>query len=186
MSYATSSTIVCPNAGDNGSSQLPVGTMVNFAGYNYPAGWIGCDGAAISRTQYPALFAVIGTIYGSGDGSTTFNLPNTAGRLVRGVNATYTIGGSGGSDAATIAIANLPPHSHAVFRGGVQAVAGSGDWIGTPNVDTGFATGGTIYGATDTPSSGSRTAVVQQNGTGQTNLSLINPWVGISYIIKAI
>ena len=54
---------------------LPVGTILPFAGSSIPTGFLACNGAAISRTTYSALFSAIGTTYGSGDGSTTFNLP---------------------------------------------------------------------------------------------------------------
>ena len=55
---------------------FPTGAIIPFAGNNIPSGYLPCNGGAISRETYADLFAVIGTIYGSGDGSTTFNLPN--------------------------------------------------------------------------------------------------------------
>ena len=58
------------------SDTLPIGTQVAYGGITPPSGWLICDGSAISRTTYADLFAVIGTSYGAGDGSTTFNLPN--------------------------------------------------------------------------------------------------------------
>ncbi len=64
-------------------SFLPAGSMVDFAGSTAPSGWLMADGAAVSRTVYSDLFASIGTIYGSGDGSTTFNLPDFRGRFAR-------------------------------------------------------------------------------------------------------
>ena len=61
----------------------PVGSIKPFAGTTVPDGYLLCDGSAISRTTYAALFAVIGTTYGAGDGSTTFNIPNyTGGRII--------------------------------------------------------------------------------------------------------
>lgn len=60
-------------AGTN--EKTPVGIIAPFGGSTAPAGWLVCDGSAISRTTYADLFAVIGTTYGPGDGSTTFNLP---------------------------------------------------------------------------------------------------------------
>ena len=54
----------------------PTGAVMAFAGSSAPEGWLVCDGSAVSRTTYADMFAVIGTTYGSGDGSTTFNLPN--------------------------------------------------------------------------------------------------------------
>ena len=62
----------------------PVGTIVAFGGTTAPTGWLICDGSAISRTTYAGLFAVIGTAYGAGDGSTTFNLPNYSDCFLQG------------------------------------------------------------------------------------------------------
>jgi microcystin-dependent protein len=63
---------------------LPGGVIFPFAGSAAPTGWLLCNGAAISRTVYSRLFAAIGTTYGVGDGSTTFNLPNSQGVFLRG------------------------------------------------------------------------------------------------------
>jgi len=75
---------------DNGQSEdevvTPVGSLVAFAGAAVPNGWLLCDGRAVSRTTYSALFAAIGTAWGVGDGSTTFNLPDMRGRFLRGVD----------------------------------------------------------------------------------------------------
>jgi microcystin-dependent protein len=66
-----------------GADTVPAGTIIDFAGSNPPAGWFACDGAAVSRTTYADLFAAIGTIWGAGDGSTTFNVPNFTSRFRR-------------------------------------------------------------------------------------------------------
>lgn len=63
---------------------VPPGTMVPFGGAAVPAGWLECFGQAVSRTTYAALFAVIGSAHGAGDGSTTFNLPDMRGRVPAG------------------------------------------------------------------------------------------------------
>ena len=65
-------------------SEVPAGTMQMFAGNTIPAGWLLCDGSAVSRTDYAKLFSAIGTIYGEGDGSTTFALPNLIDRFLQG------------------------------------------------------------------------------------------------------
>lgn len=70
--------------GTSGGSGVPVGTIIPFAGNSIPEGYLSCDGSAISRTDYATLFAVIGTIHGSGDGNLTFNLPDMRGRYFRG------------------------------------------------------------------------------------------------------
>ena len=63
--------------------QLPSGMLIDFAGTVEPVGWLMCDGRAVSRTTFSSLFASIGTAYGVGDGSTTFNLPDFRGRFAR-------------------------------------------------------------------------------------------------------
>lgn len=78
------------------------GTIHSFAGSAAPTGWLLCDGSAVSRTTYATLFAAIGTSFGAGDGSTTFNLPNTAGLFLRSsgsqtVSAKSFVGGSVGA-----------------------------------------------------------------------------------------
>lgn len=86
------------------------GMMVDWAGGAAPSLWLLCNGSAVSRTTYASLFSVIGTTYGAGDGSTTFNLPNFTNRVAR-----YgTPGATGGADtdSVTLTEANLPSHSH--------------------------------------------------------------------------
>ena len=77
------------NADNNGNvniqnSSLPIGSYIQFTGSQAPSGFLVCNGGAISRTTYTNLFAVLGTTYGSGDGSTTFNLPNLTDRSLQG------------------------------------------------------------------------------------------------------
>ena len=74
---------------------LPIGSYIQFAGSQAPAGFLVCNGGAISRTTYSALFAVIGTTYGSGDGSTTFNLPNLTDRFLQGSTTSGTVKDAG-------------------------------------------------------------------------------------------
>lgn len=66
------------------ASSVPVGSIVSYAVNVEPPGFLICDGRAVSRTQYNALFSVLGTIYGAGDGSTTFNIPDFRGKFLRG------------------------------------------------------------------------------------------------------
>ena len=66
------------------SAAMPAGTVIAYAGSTAPEGFITCNGAAVSRTTYSALFTAIGTLYGEGDGTSTFNLPDLTGRVVQG------------------------------------------------------------------------------------------------------
>ena len=108
---------------------MPVGVVVPFAGSTSPAGWQLCYGQAISRTTYAGLFATIGTTYGSGDGSTTFNVPDLRGRVVAGEDdmggtaasrltaggsgiTGTTLGASGGTETHTLTTAQLASHNH--------------------------------------------------------------------------
>lgn len=98
---------------------LPSGAIVDFASTNVPAGWLLCDGSAVSRTNYALLFAAIGTVYGAGDGSTTFNLPDFRRRVAVGSGGAGTsvlganVGSYGGEEAHALTIAEMPSHSHA-------------------------------------------------------------------------
>ena len=69
-------------------TDFPVGSVVSWAADTAPTGWLKCDGTAISRTGYPELFGAIGTSYGTGDGSTTFNLPTSDGEIILATSTT--------------------------------------------------------------------------------------------------
>lgn len=82
--------------------QLPSGTLIDFAGTVEPSGWLFCDGRAVSRTTYASLFASISTAFGSGDGSTTFNLPDFRGRFARYNDNMGTAQGAAGQDSGRV------------------------------------------------------------------------------------
>lgn len=118
-----------------------LGEIVTLAQNSAPsANWLACDGAAIDRTTYAALFAAIGTSYGAGDGVNTFNLPNFAGKVQRGYKVgdpNFGVGSSGGSDEVTLIANNLPEHTHPL-------TTGTGDLAtyNTSGTDTGTAVAG--------------------------------------------
>jgi microcystin-dependent protein len=80
------------NQAKTNNSLIPAGAIMAFAMNGAPTGWLAANGTAVSRTTYSNLFSTIGTTYGAGDGSTTFNLPNLSGIFVRG-SGSQTIGG---------------------------------------------------------------------------------------------
>jgi len=79
-----------------GQNAIPTGMIAPLGMVTAPLGWILCDGSAVSRTRYSALFTAIGTVWGAGDGSTTFNLPNLTNRFLVG-NGTLTLGNTSGN-----------------------------------------------------------------------------------------
>ena len=89
---------------------VPTGTVLAFAGSSAPSGFLLCDGRAVSRTTYTSLFSVIGTTYGSGDGSTTFNLPDMRGRVAVGSDAN--LGAAAGVQSVSLTAAQNGPHNH--------------------------------------------------------------------------
>ena len=104
-------------------SEVPAGTMQMFAGNTIPAGWLLCDGSAVSRTDYAKLFSAIGTTWGAGDGSTTFNLPNSIGRFAEGAatSGSYHEAGlpniTGEIYGSSVAPAAINEHYTGVFSG---------------------------------------------------------------------
>jgi microcystin-dependent protein len=105
--------------GDTGLERaLPAGQVTLYAGNLPPTGWTWCDGSEQLRSAYPELFAVIGTKYGSGDGTTTFNLPNMGSRLAVGMDSAQTefndLGVSGGEINHLLTINELPAHDHGI------------------------------------------------------------------------
>ena len=149
------------------SNGVPAGTVMMYASVNAPVNWLFCNGAAVSRTTYATLFAQIGTLYGAGDGSTTFNLPNFNDRMPIGSSTNYNLGTTGGSKDAIVV-----SHAHTASSGGQSADHNHSGTTGGQsashyhnlNVDTGSA----FYGqstsggpATSGFTGGATTALVQ-------------------------
>jgi microcystin-dependent protein len=104
---------------------VPPGSIMAYMGTNAPGGWLLCDGSAVSRTQYSRLFAVVGVSSGSGDGVTTFNLPDLRGMFLRGLDGTAGVdpdkatrtaakpGGNVGNEVGSSQPDQLKSHTHA-------------------------------------------------------------------------
>jgi len=159
----TSNGTVWTSAAAGGS---PTGAIIAFGSATPPAGWLACNGANVSRTTYSALFAVISTTFGTGDGSTTFTLPQSARRTMVGSGGTGTatlgnaVGNSGGEETHVQTIAEIAAHTH------TSGVAGS-----TTNAQAGG--GPSFCSSSSTGSTGSGTA-----------FNVIQPSLIVTYIIK--
>jgi microcystin-dependent protein len=142
------------------SGSVPPGVVFAYAGATAPAGYLLCDGTAISRTTYAALFAAISTNHGSGDGSTTFNLPDHRGRFLRGVTGVATTDPDA-SGRTAMASGGLTGNN----VGSVQGHA----------YQTHTHTSSLTDGATQVRTvNGSGTAAGASTGTGNANLTIAN------------
>lgn len=208
--WAKTKKYVAAHSGSAGSSAV-IGSILMFAGETAPDGWLLCNGQAVSRTDYADLFAVIGVAYGSGDTSTTFNLPDLGGRVPVGVNDTYLVGGHGGNETHYITTDEMPAHNHTASTASAGAhdhAMNSGSRYLTYNYST---TGqGVTERAVAKASSGNyiapvvnssktdwagwdtvqrdgehtHTVTVNDSGGGEA-ISLMQPYVNVNYIIYA-
>ena len=94
------------------SGLLPTGAVTPFAGSVAPSGFLICDGSAVSRAGQADLFTVIGTTYGAGDGSTTFNIPDLRGKVPIGVSGSHALASTGGEETHTLTVDEIPAHTH--------------------------------------------------------------------------
>lgn len=143
----------------------PIGAIAPFAGVTTPQNWLLCDGREVSREIYSELFAIIGTTWGAGDGSTSFNLPDLRNRMPVGAGDDYTLASKGGASTYKLTQAQLPNISLGIdyYQSGddgkyISANKGNGVYVGTGNTN--------IIG----------------NGEAINNMP---PYAGTYYIIKA-
>ena len=175
-------------------TQVPAGIVSAFAGTTAPSGWLMCYGQAVSRADYSALFTALSTTYGSGDGSTTFNITDMRGRAIAGVDnmggsaasrltstvltASNTLGATGGTQTHTLTEAQMPVHTHVQNSHTHSTEIAGGP--GSPAVLYHASTWG-VYNPILT---GATTAVNQNAGSGSAH-PVTQPTIVLNYIIKA-
>lgn len=179
------------------------GMILDYVTGSAPPGWLNCGGQAVSRTTYAALFGTIGTFYGAGDGSTTFNLPDLRGRVVAGIDdmggvaanrlsgpgsgvAGNVLGASGGAENIVLTIGQIPSHAHGVNDPGHQHTAnaftgstgGAGGGIQVANITANESPTGRI--SINTVGTG---ISIQANGGGAGHVN-VQPTIVLYKIIK--
>ena len=160
------------------------GFIQMYGAASAPTGWLLCNGAAVSRSTYATLFALIGTTYGAGDGSSTFNVPDMRDKFPVGSGSTYALNATGGSADSTLpshthtATVTDPSHSHregaSVEFGTTSSVSGTTRNSGSDGSGKNFQTFTATTGITVANST---------EGTSATNTNL-PPYRGINFIIK--
>jgi microcystin-dependent protein len=184
-----------------GIEGIPTATIVPWTSASVPSGFLECAGAAVSRSTYAALFAIIGTTYGAGDGSTTFNVPNLQDNVAIGKSPTKAVGTTGGANTvtptgnisgnvggstanATLSTAQLAPHSHSFpFTGLISPTGGATGISKASNVQNpspGVSTGNSGSGSGHAHN---MSANFTGNFSGSAN-SVIQPYLTVMYIIK--
>ncbi len=197
-----------------GNGSFFSGDLKLSASVNVPQGWLPCDGAAVSRTTFSALFAAIDTRWGIGDGTTTFNVPDLRLKFPYGADgSTVNVGDTGGADHINPSVAQLPAHTHVVTDPGHvhaitdpghshgisdpghhhTAVDGSGATamagvdVPTPaSADTGDAfTGVSVDSAPTGVTVQSHTTGISLANTGTgADIPILPPYAGVLYLIK--
>jgi microcystin-dependent protein len=174
-----------------GIEGIPSGTIVPWSDSSIPTGFLECAGAAVSRSTYAALFAIIGTTYGAGNGSTTFNVPDLQDNVAVGKSGTKNLASTGGANTvtatgnvggstanATLSTAQLASHSHSGARGN----QGSTPTILT-NPENQFSGGGPSANTGNEGSGQGHSHNMSANFSGDAT-SVIQPYLTIIYIIK--
>jgi len=162
----------------SGSGVVYTGIISAYGAATVPLGWLPCDGAAVDRLTYAALFSVIGTTWGPGDGSTTFNVPDLTDRFALGAGVA-SLGTTGGTDSVTLTTSELPAHSHTITDPGHAHTTLATASTNTTGTDPGDVTTGGMTGSATTGITGTNSA-----GSGNP-FSIMPPYAAVIWMIKA-
>jgi microcystin-dependent protein len=162
---------------------LPPGAITAFGGGAAPDGWLLCDGAAVSRTVYSLLFTAIGTTYGAGDGTSTFNVPNLKGKVMAGYDSAEAefnaLGKAAGEKTHTLTASEMPSHGHGVNDPGhSHSYTNPGNNLGTGSE------GGVSGPNHGDNTGGSSTGISIQSAGGNGAHNNLQPYLVVNHIIK--
>jgi microcystin-dependent protein len=143
----------------------PVGAGMIWYTNTAPANWLICDGSAVSRTQYGALFSVLGTTYGTGNGSTTFNLPDLRQRFPMGKAASGTGNSLAGTGGAIDHTHSVPAHYHGMGTGADLNITSSGAHTHDTGNNQFFVTSNNTITVANGVQQFSNTAIVANTGS---------------------
>jgi microcystin-dependent protein len=173
------------------SPYTPPGTLRLSAAAAVASGWLLCDGAAYPRAEYAALFSTIGTTWGAGDGSSTFNVPDLRGRAPVGQGTgtgltARTVGAKGGEEAHTLATAELPAHSHPLTDPGhAHLIRGYAPEPPPPAGGVWASPNSTVGALRDVVSAYTEKAGITMGNTGSgTAHNVMQPFAVVAYLIK--
>lgn len=153
---------------------------IRLFSFNFPPkGWALCNGQVLSINQNQALFSLLGTVYG-GNGMTTFALPDLRGRVPAGMGTRIILGASGGEEAHTLTINELPPHSHAV--NGSKNIANSTTAANSTWAIT-AASSYNVQGAVNTGLNAASSAALANTGGGQPHYNM-QPFLTLNFCIS--
>ena len=163
--------------GEPGES-IPVGSIIPYGNSVVPETYLLCNGQAVSRTDYPELFAIIGTSFGSGDGSTTFNVPDYRDKFVLGAGGDVDLAETGGEKEVTLTLDEVPPHYHYLNNNG------NDDTRLTMNAAHTGGNNYNVYMDSATSTENGPYITTNNSGGGQPHNNM-PPYIGTYYIIKA-
>ena len=162
---------------DVSAVNVPIGASLEWNGSSDPTNFMIEDGRAISRTTYSVLYGILGTTFGVGDGSTTFNIPNSINRVSVGAGGLYSIGGTGGSKDAIV-----PAHTHSINDPGHTHF--SGNYTHT-NQYTGNGGGSSLNGSAIYTGSSATGITVNSTGSSATDANMM-PYIAKRKIIRVL